>query len=250
MLLAEHGYRDGVTATRSARSRSAEPYVPSVDTARPAVGLDELRAAADACQGCDLFRDATQAVVSSGPVDAPIVLVGEQPGDAEDRQGEPFVGPAGRVLARALAEVGIQPERAYLTNAVKHFKFTTRGSSKRRLHERPNRTEILACRPWLRAEFGLLRPAVVVALGATAAQALAGPSFRVTRHRGESMDWPDAAEHPDDFPRTDPPATFVSTVHPSSVLRADDREAAFAEFVADLRNAARAMPGPSSSLRT
>jgi uracil-DNA glycosylase family protein len=225
------------------------PDLNAPDARSADAGLGELREAANACRGCDLYRDATQAVVSSGPVDAPIVLVGEQPGDAEDRQGEPFVGPAGRVLARALAQVGIPPERAYLTNAVKHFKFHTRGSSKRRLHERPNRTEILACRPWLRAEFGLLRPAVVVALGATAAQALAGPSFRVTRHRGEVMDWPDAAEHPDDFPRTDPPARFVSTVHPSSVLRADDRETAFAEFVADLAVVARAMHGTPAGSR-
>jgi DNA polymerase len=204
-------------------------------------GIEDLRRAADDCRGCDLYRNATQAVVSAGPVDAPIVLVGEAPGDREDRNGEPFVGPAGGVLARALAQVGLAPERAYLTNAVKHFKFSTREGSKRRLHERPNRTEILACRPWLRAEFGLLRPAVVVALGATAAQALAGPSFRVTRHRGELMGWPDAAEHPDDFPRTDPPARFLATVHPSAVLRADDRDAAFAEFVADLAIASSAV---------
>lgn len=200
--------------------------------------MGDLRRAANDCRGCDLYRNATQAVVSSGPVDAPMVLVGEQPGDVEDRRGEPFVGPAGGVLARALAQVGIPPERAYLTNAVKHFKFHTRGSSKRRLHDKPSRTEILACRPWLRAEFGLLRPSVVVALGASAAQALAGPSFRVTRHRGELMDWPEAAEHPDDFPRSDPPARFLATVHPSAVLRADDREDAFAAFVADLRVAA------------
>ena len=217
-----------MTRSRSATATSAEPYVP-VDA-----GLDDLRRAANACHGCDLYRNATQAVVSSGPAGARVVLIGEQPGDMEDRQGEPFVGPAGRVLPRALAQVGIPPEQAYLTNAVKHFKFHTDGRSKRRLHDKPNRTEILACRPWLRAEFGLLRPAVVVGLGATAAQALAGPSFRVTRHRGELMDWPEAAERSEDFPRSDPPARFMATVHPSSVLRADDREAAFAEFVADL----------------
>lgn len=212
--------------------RSAQPYVPA------RAGLAELRRAANDCRGCDLYRNATQAVVSSGPVDAPIVLVGEQPGDQEDRRGEPFVGPAGRVLARALTQVGLPAEQAYLTNAVKHFKFSTRGSSRRRLHDKPHRSEILACRPWLRAEFGLLRPTVVVALGATAASALAGPSFRVTRHRGKLMEWPEVAEHPDDFPRTDPPARFLATVHPSSVLRADDREAAFASFAADLAVAA------------
>jgi DNA polymerase len=217
-------------------ARSAEPYVP------PDAGLDDLRAAAHGCRGCDLYRNATQAVVSAGPVDARVVLVGEQPGDVEDRRGEPFVGPAGGLLARALAQVGIPPDQVYLTNAVKHFKFHTHGSSKRRLHDTPKRTEILACRPWLRAEFGLLRPAGVVALGATAAQALAGPSFRVTRHRGELMDWPDVAENSVEFPRTDPPARFLATVHPSSVLRADDRHAAFAEFVADLAVLARALP--------
>lgn len=225
--------------SRSRTVTSAQPYVPD------RAGLDELREAANACRGCDLYRNATQAVVSSGPADARVVLVGEQPGDVEDRKGEPFVGPAGGVLARALGEVGIPPEQAYLTNAVKHFKFYTRGSSKRRLHDTPKRTEIVACRPWLRAEFGLLRPAVVVALGATAAQALAGPSFRVTRHRGELMDWPDAAEHPDDFPRVDPPARFLATVHPSSVLRADDRDAAFASFVADLRAVASTLEVPA-----
>ena len=229
-----------MTRSRTATKRSAQPYVPAD------AGLEDLRRTANDCRGCDLYRDATQAVVSSGPVDAPVVMVGEQPGDQEDRKGEPFVGPAGGVLARALAQVGIPPERAYLTNAVKHFKFYTRGS-KRRLHDTPNRTEILACRPWLRAEFGLLRPAVVVALGATAAQALAGPSFRVTRHRGELMDWPEAAEHPDDYPRPDPPAHFVATVHPSAVLRADDRDAAFAEFVADLEVVASAIRSVGSS---
>jgi uracil-DNA glycosylase len=224
-----------VSATRTAAARSAQPYVPA------GAGLDDLRQAANGCHGCDLYHDATRAVVSSGPADASVVLIGEQPGDREDRAGEPFVGPAGGVLTRALAQAGIPPEHTYLTNAVKHFKFSTKGSSKRRLHERPNRTEIVACRPWLRAEFGLLHPKVVVALGATAAQALAGPSFRVTRHRGELMEWPDAAEHPDDYPRLDPPARFVATVHPSSVLRADDRDAAFAEFVADLEIVASAL---------
>jgi DNA polymerase len=229
--------RPAASASRQP-ARSAEPYVPAD------AGLDDLRAAAHGCRGCDLYRNATQAVVSAGPIDARVVLVGEQPGDVEDRRGEPFVGPAGGVLTRALAQVGIPPEQVYLTNAVKHFKFYTRGSSKRRLHDTPKRTEILACRPWLRAEFGLLRPAGVVALGATAAQALAGPAFRVTRHRGQLMDWPDVAEHPDEFPRTDPPARFLATVHPSSVLRADDRHAAFAEFVADLAVLARALaPG-------
>jgi DNA polymerase len=229
-----------MAATRTAtgterRKTSAQPYVPAH------ASLDELRQAAMSCQGCDLYRDATQTVFSSGPQDARVVLIGEEPGDIEDRKGRPFVGPAGGVLDRAMAEVGIPHETAYLTNAVKHFKFHRATGSKRRLHDTPGRTEILACRPWLRAEFDLLRPAVVVALGAVAAQALAGPSFRVTRHRGELLDWPAAAEHPDDFPAMDPPARFLATVHPAAVLRADDREAAFAEFVADLAVAATAL---------
>jgi DNA polymerase len=215
-----------VTTVRSRTSTSAQPYVPAD------AGLDDLRGAATRCQGCGLYKDATQVVFSSGTPRARVAMVGEVPGDVEDRKGEPFVGPAGGVLMRAMQEVGITPDDAYLTNAVKHFKFHYEG--KRRIHDKPSRSEIVACRPWLRAEFALLRPEVVVALGATAAQALAGPSFRVTRHRGEKLGWPDAAEHPSDYPRTDPPAVFIATVHPSAVLRAEDRDAAYADFVADL----------------
>jgi DNA polymerase len=167
-----------------------------------------------------------------------MVLVGEQPGDVEDRRGEPFVGPAGAVLTRALAEIGLDQTQVYVTNAVKHFKFHLDARGKRRIHDKPNRTEIVACRPWLTAEFGLLQPKVVVALGATAAQALAGPAFRVTRSRGEPLPWPASAEHPDDFP-ADRSAVFLATIHPSAVLRADDREEAYAGFVADLAVAAR-----------
>jgi DNA polymerase len=228
-----------VTVTRSSartgRGASAEPYVPVH------AGLDELRRAAVACHGCELYRNATQVVFSAGPRGARVVMIGEVPGDVEDRKAQPFVGPAGGVLSRAMAQVGITPEQAYLTNAVKHFKFHVDGRSKRRIHDKPNRTEILACRPWLRAELGLLRPRLVVALGATAAQALAGPSFRVTHHRGELLGWPETAEHPEEYPRSDPPARFLATVHPSAVLRADDRDAAYAEFVADLAVAASAM---------
>lgn len=189
--------------------------------------LKGLRAAAEACTRCELYRDATQAVFGDGPPSASLVLVGEQPGDREDLAGEPFVGPAGRLLDRALRDAGIPRDEAYLTNAVKHFKFEARG--KRRIHQRPTIGEIRACRPWLDAELRVIRPELVVTLGATAAQALLGSSFRVTRHRGEVLDWSDGMH-------------IVPTVHPSAVLRApDDRRAeAFSELVADLRAAAKA----------
>jgi uracil-DNA glycosylase len=208
---------------------TAQTFVP--DNA----SVGELREAATACRGCDLYRQATQVVFSAGRPDASVVLVGEQPGDIEDRRGEPFVGPAGALLVRALTEAGLDRDEAYLTNAVKHFKFRLARQGKRRIHEKPGRTEIVACRPWLVAELNVLRPKVVVALGAIAAQALAGPAFRVTKSRGQVLDWPAVAEHPGDFPTMDPPARFVATVHPSAVLRSDDREAAFGELVADLR---------------
>jgi DNA polymerase len=213
---------------------SAQPYVPAD------ADLDDLRLAVQGCRGCDLYRDATQAVFSRGDVRARVIMIGEVPGDMEDRQGEPFVGPAGRVLSRAMADAGIAPSDTYLTNAVKHFKFHIQERGKRRIHDKPGRTEVLACRPWLHAEFALLRPIVVVALGATAAQALAGPSFRVTNHRGELLEWPAAADRPDDFP-SGVSAHFIATVHPSSVLRADDRDAAYADFAADLRAVAAAL---------
>jgi DNA polymerase len=149
----------------------AAPFVPR------GAGLDELRAAGRRCEGCDLFRHATQMVFGSGPADARIVLVGEQPGDQEDLRGAPFVGPAGEVLDRALAEVGIDRGRVYVTNAVKHFKFVERG--KRRIHQTPTLTEVVACRPWLDAELEVVQPAVLGALGATAARAIFGPEFRL-----------------------------------------------------------------------
>jgi DNA polymerase len=214
---------------------SAREYVPD------SASLEDLRSAVQGCRGCDPYRNATQAVFSRGPVDAPMVFVGEQPGDVEDRRGEPFVGPAGRLLARAVEEIGLEPERMYVTNAVKHFKFRPDARGKRRIHQNPSRTEVVACRPWLTAEFALLRPRVVVALGATAAQALTGPSFRVTRSRGQVLPWPGSAEHPEQFPAYDPPAVFVATVHPSAILRADDRDTAYAAFVADLEVAAKAV---------
>jgi uracil-DNA glycosylase len=201
--------------------------------------VDALRKAVQSCHGCDLYRETTQAVFSRGPVDAPLVLVGEQPGDEEDRRGLPFVGPAGRLLVQALREVGIAPDQAYVTNVVKHFKFEQRGP--RRIHQKAGVVEIAACRPWLTAEFALLRPKVVVALGATAAQALVGAEFRVTRSRGQLMPWPESAEYTEDFPVLDPPGKFVATLHPSAILRADNQEIAYDGFKADLAVVAAAL---------
>jgi len=194
--------------------------------------IDELRRAAGACQACDLWARATQTVFGEGPVPAPLMLVGEQPGDQEDRQGRPFVGPAGRLLDEAMDEAGIDRNRAYVTNAVKHFKWTERG--KRRLHDKPNRAEVVACHQWLDREMALVRPEVLVALGATAAQSLLGPSFRVTRHRGEVLD--DTGLGP----------LLVATAHPSAVLRVRDpeeRRQAQQQLVADLRVAAGLLAG-------
>lgn len=224
----EWGRTFGMTATPEPTEPApgAEHFVPA-----DATDLDQLRAAASGCHGCHLYRDATQTVFGRGTADARVVMVGEQPGDVEDVQGLPFVGPAGRLLRRAVDEAGIDPTGLYITNAVKHFKF--RQTGKRRLHQTPDRIEITACRPWLVAEFALLRPKLVVVLGATAAKALLGPSFRVTRSRGEVLPWPASAQRPQDFPQID--ARLVATIHPSAVLRADDRDAAYAGLVADLK---------------
>jgi uracil-DNA glycosylase len=216
----------------------AQAFVPA-----GAGSLDDLRSSAATCQGCDLYADATQTVFGRGAAHARVVMVGEQPGDVEDQQGLPFVGPAGHLLRRAVDEAGIDPAQLYITNAVKHFSFTLRG--KRRIHQTPDRTQIVACRPWLVAEFALLRPDVVVVLGATAAKALLGPSFRVTQSRGVALPWPDSAQRPGDF-ATAPagadgqlgpvePAQLVATIHPSAVLRADDRETAYNGLVCDLK---------------
>jgi uracil-DNA glycosylase family protein len=196
--------------------------------------LDQLKAAAADCQGCELHRDATQVVFGRGSSDARIVLLGEQPGDVEDQKGLPFVGPAGRLLRDAVDEAGIDPASVYLTNTVKHFRFELRG--KRRIHQTPGPAHIAACRPWLVSEFALLKPDLVVALGATAAKALFGPSFRVTQSRGRLLPWPASAQRPADFPVAEIQA--LATIHPSAVLRADDREQAYAGLVADLKVAA------------
>jgi DNA polymerase len=191
--------------------------------------LAEARRLAAGCTRCDLYRNATQTVFGEGPISARIMLVGEQPGDQEDLQGKPFVGPAGKLLDRALLEAGIDRRAVYLTNAVKHFKFERRG--KRRIHAKPSAAQVHACRPWLEAELTTVKPRVVLALGATAAQALFGRTFRVTQRRGQVFESPWS-------PRS------MATVHPSSILRAPDdtsRHAAYAAFVSDLRAAAVAV---------
>jgi uracil-DNA glycosylase len=199
---------------RSARQApGAEEWVPD------SADLETLRAAAQECRGCELYEDATQAVVGEGALDAKVVLVGESPGDQEDRQGHPFVGPAGRLLDKALDEVGIKRDETFVTNAVKHFRFRREG--KRRIHETPQVSHIRACRPWFDAELALTRPRVVVPLGATAGRMLLGSGYRVTKQRGERLELDDGT-----------PA--VGTVHPSSVLRTEERDAAYAAFVADL----------------
>jgi uracil-DNA glycosylase family protein len=181
------------------------------------------RDAAD-CRACDLWRNATQTVFGEGPPRAALMLVGEQPGDREDLAGQPFVGPAGRVLDDALAAAGIDREQVYVTNAVKHFKWRARG--KRRIHDKPNRAEVAACRPWLDAELAIVQPRVLVLLGATAAQALLGSAFRVTRDRGRPIPDTGFAEH------------VVATVHPSAIVRirdSDERAEAERGLAADLR---------------
>jgi uracil-DNA glycosylase family protein len=205
--------------------------------------LDGLRKAAAGCTACGLYRDATRTVFGEGSPDAEVMLVGEQPGDGEDLAGRPFVGPAGRLLDRALEEAGIDRGLAYVTNVVKHFKFERRG--KVRLHKKPNAEEVHACLPWLEAELRVVRPRVVVLLGATAAQALLGGSFRVSRQRGELLDAQATGAPPLGSPDPSGLAPRVlATVHPSSILRAPDDEAralAYKGFVADLAVVARAL---------
>ncbi|WP_309060301.1 UdgX family uracil-DNA binding protein [Streptomyces sp.] len=193
--------------------------------------LTALREAAAGCRGCPLHRDATRTVFGAGAADARVMLVGEQPGDQEDRQGKPFVGPAGKLLDRALAEAGIDPGEAYVTNAVKHFKFTRSGARGRRIHKAPGVREMKACGPWLAAELAAVEPELIVVLGATAGKALLGSSFRVTQVRGRVLEEEIHGR----------PERLVPTVHPSAVLRADDREAAYRGLVADLKIAAQAL---------
>ena len=201
---------------------SAEPFLPRRHT------LPSLRQAARACHGCELWKRGTQTVFGAGAAHAQVMLVGEQPGNDEDLQGEPFVGPAGRLLDRALDAAGIDREQVYVTNAVKHFKWQPRG--KRRIHEKPSAREIAACRPWLDAELEVVQPKVIVCLGATAAQALLGKRFKVTRERGKLYTDTGLAD------------VVMATVHPSSILRAPDdatRRRELARSTAELAKVAR-----------
>ncbi|MFC9294135.1 UdgX family uracil-DNA binding protein [Streptomyces sp. NPDC057011] len=213
----------------------ARPYLPSRG------GLPALRRAAADCEGCPLFRDATGTVFGKGPAHARLMLVGEQPGDQEDVQGEPFVGPAGRLLRKALDEAGLGDEDPYLTNAVKHFKFAVAPRGKRRIHKAPSLREMTACRPWLMEELRLVAPEVLVVLGGTAGKALLGSSFRVGERRGVLLPMPTLDGNGDGDGAGAAPGLLLATVHPSAVLRADDREAAFSGLVADLSVAATAL---------
>jgi len=235
--IAERDAVDGrkVASMADNAAPGAERFVPD------GADLAGLREAARSCRGCHLYKDANQTVFGRGRADARLVLVGEQPGDVEDQRGLPFVGPAGVLLRRAVGDADIDVDQLYITNAVKHFKFTRAARGQRRIHQKPDRIDIVACRPWLVAEFALLRPRGVIALGATAAQALLGPSFRVTQSRGKLMPWPASAQQPDDFPDANGDAFVMATLHPSAVLRADDREQAYAGLVADLAVAAGAL---------
>jgi DNA polymerase len=211
-------------------AQGAADFIP--DTDDPA----ELATAAQRCKGCDLYLNATQTVFGEGSPHAEMMIVGEQPGDQEDRAGAPFVGPAGKLLDKALAAADVDRGGLYVTNAVKHFKFTLPERGKRRIHKTPSRTEVVACRPWLFAEMMAVQPDVVVLLGATAAKSLMGSDFRLTAHRGEALHLPESAE----VTNLDLDPDVVVSAHPSSVLRGppEDRETAFDALVSDLRFAA------------
>lgn len=215
-------------AAKRSRFPTAEAFLPDA----PRATLTQLREAAAACKGCDLYKNATQTVFGEGPSSADIILVGEQPGDREDKEGHPFVGPAGALLDKALAEAGIERERVYITNAVKHFKWTPAPRGKRRIHSKPSAAQVRACMPWFREEVRAVSPRVIVVLGATAGEALLGSSFRVTKERGKVLEGTSWA-----------PAAVVSTIHPSAALRAPDSESRAREYaglVSDLKVAAKA----------
>lgn len=208
--------------TKSASRKAASDPVP------PYADLHELEKAARNCKACDLWKTGTQTVFGEGLPQATIMMVGEQPGDQEDKVGRPFVGPAGRLLDQALEQAGIDRSDVYVTNVVKHFKWTTTGRGKRRIHKKPRYSEIQACRPWLDAELEIVKPQVLVCLGASAAQSLLGRDFRVSRQRGQWIESPLATR-------------VVATVHPSSILRAQDEESRHAQmraFVEDLKKIA------------
>jgi uracil-DNA glycosylase len=206
---------------RASEVPTAAPLIPP----RPTLAL--LRELAAGCHACDLYKRATQTVFGEGGKSPRAMMVGEQPGDSEDRLGRPFVGPAGKMLNRALEEAGIDRDLVYVTNVVKHFKWKPRG--KRRIHEKPNAREIAACRPWLDAEIAVVKPRVLVCLGATAAQALLGRTFKVTEHRGELL-------------RSELAPYVVATVHPSSLLRAPDDETRRREFHRFVKDLSRVAP--------
>jgi len=203
------------------------PYPTAAAFLPEKLSLSALRDAVQQCRGCPLYANATQAVFGEGPLKAEVVLVGETPGDQEDLAGAPFVGPAGKLLDRALDVAGIDRSTAYVTNAVKHFKWRARGT--RRIHDKPSWSEVTACRPWLESELALVKPRALVLMGATAAQSLLGKSFRVTQERGKPLD-SELAE------------IVVATIHPSAVLRAEDREEMFVGLVRDLRVVAGRLP--------
>lgn len=211
--------------SRQTKPVGAEQFLPTGSKS-----LSALRKAAAGCQGCPLYEAASQTVFGAGPAKARMMLIGETPGDYEDRAGEPFVGPAGRILDQVLEDVGLARDELYLTNAVKHFKYVQRG--KRRLHKTPSQAESVACAPWWRAEIAAVRPELLVCLGAVAAKAVLGPGFRVTKQHGQLLDPPDPL-----------PAKLriVATIHPSAVLRADDRDTVYKGFRDDLIVARKAL---------
>lgn len=216
---------------RTTRQTSAADFLPE------RLSLPALRQAAAVCRGCDLYKRATQTVFGEGTRNALLMFVGEQPGDVEDRQGRPFVGPAGQMLDAVLEEVQIDRARVYVTNAVKHFKWRAVSGQKRRMHDKPRTSEIVACRPWLEAEISVVKPQIVVALGATAAQSLLGTAFRITRERGRIFESPWAR-------------LTMATWHPSAILRAPDHDARTrmrAELTQDLQGAVRALNSPATA---
>jgi uracil-DNA glycosylase family protein len=223
----------GATTRLATIDPEVRPEAALVAVSQGKADLEEVREAARGCRACDLWERATQTVFGWGPVPARLMLVGEQPGDQEDVRGEPFVGPAGRILDRALEEAGIDRDDVFVTNVVKHFKWRPAPSGKRRLHERPNRVEIGACLPWVETELALVRPEVLVLLGATAAKALVGPKVSVTRDHGVPL-------------ASELAPLVVATIHPSAVLRARDgaaRDESFAGLVGDLKSVADRLVG-------
>lgn len=217
-----------VSEKTGAKLGHAQPVITSPEQIPAHTSPQNLRRAASACHACDLWKNATQTVFGEGSAEATVMLVGEQPGDQEDRQGRPFVGPAGKLLDQALTEAGIDRTEVYVTNVVKHFKWSAAERGKRRIHKKPRTSEIEACRPWLDAELEAVHPEVLVCLGASASQALLGRNFRVTRDRGKLIESPLAPY-------------VIATVHPSSILRAPDdqaRDAQMKAFIDDIKQVA------------